>query len=727
MISTITYDGDGNNRVFPVSFTIKGEEYVKIFIDNVPVIDRTTYDIINNSIVFVVGEAPPVGTDNVVITVASSPTEVGDLDAPPSAVSTILDNLDNINIVAANVDLLKNTANGEYIVSELPATASIGDLALNIMDGKVYEYTETGWVVVATNAEGGGSGDGTAPIVPIDPVLPPYGTEGEFRYNTTDGQFYVYIDGEWKYITAPPTEGDIGIGVYSTNPTENLHEGMVIFNTTLNKLLKYSNGTWSQVVEPTTAAQEVANGSITTAKFASGITPVEIVDTLPTTDNFVGRMVLLTTDGKLYRYLSTGFTTAVATSNLTGTITSTQIADDAITTPKIATGAITADEISSNAITSDKITANAITTAKILAGAIGASQIAAGAITTDKLYAGAITAEKIATNAIDATKIVAGAISSDKLAANSVTAGAIVAGAISTYHLGAQVVTANQIAAGAITASKLSAGAISGQSITITSATNPTGGSGGVGSSLGWFSSSRDQVSVYGYNTYSSGTGVAGEGKTGGYFISTDGNACVADTYNSAGQWGFITYDKTYSGGGFSPFTGSHIVYSNEKLKVGQLVYSKDAWVHDIDNCLIHVGLTNTRNDKRVVGVVSYVNTTLIDNLEKNPLISINIGTTSTPNWVIKDEYKDYIDYMVKNNFKEIEINSLGEGGILVCSENGNIDNGDYLVSSTMKGYAMKQDDGLMYNYTVAKALESVDWSKESHTTKLIACTYHCG
>ena len=39
----------------------------------------------------------------------------------------------------------------------------------------------------------------------------------------------------------------------------------------------------------------------------------------------------------------------------------------------------------------------------------------------------------------------------------------------------------------------------------------------------------------------------------------------------------------------------------------------------------------------------------------------------------------------------------------------------------------MKQSDDLLHNYTVAKALEAVDWSQESETTKLIACTYHAG
>ena len=73
-------------------------------------------------------------------------------------------------------------------------------------------------------------------------------------------------------------------------------------------------------------------------------------------------------------------------------------------------------------------------------------------------------------------------------------------------------------------------------------------------------------------------------------------------------------------------------------------------------------------------------------------------------------------------------IYSLGDGIILVNNQNGNIQNGDYITTASGSGgYGCKQNDDLLHNYTVAKALEDVDWSTESESTKLIACTYHCG
>ena len=73
-------------------------------------------------------------------------------------------------------------------------------------------------------------------------------------------------------------------------------------------------------------------------------------------------------------------------------------------------------------------------------------------------------------------------------------------------------------------------------------------------------------------------------------------------------------------------------------------------------------------------------------------------------------------------------IMSVGDGYVLVNSQNGNIETGDYITTASGSGgYGCKQNDDLLHNYTVAKACDSVDWSEESTTYKLLACTYHCG
>ena len=74
------------------------------------------------------------------------------------------------------------------------------------------------------------------------------------------------------------------------------------------------------------------------------------------------------------------------------------------------------------------------------------------------------------------------------------------------------------------------------------------------------------------------------------------------------------------------------------------------------------------------------------------------------------------------------QVASLGDGPILVCNQTGNIENGDYITTASGSGgYGCKQDDDLLHNYTVAKALEDVDWEYEPLPYKIISATYHCG
>lgn len=165
----------------------------------------------------------------------------------------------------------------------------------------------------------------------------------------------------------------------------------------------------------------IADGVIGDTQLIDGSTLVGKVDTLPTlpdADYPEGKVVYLTTNGKLYRNDSDVWTAAVATVDLTGQITETQITDSAITTPKIAANAIVADKIAANAITTDKINANAITAAKIAAGTITATEIASATITAAKMVAGTITAASgiIADAAITNAKIADATIQSAKIA-----------------------------------------------------------------------------------------------------------------------------------------------------------------------------------------------------------------------------------------------------------------------------------------------------------------------
>ena len=101
--------------------------------------------------------------------------------------------------------------------------------------------------------------------------------------------------------------------------------------------------------------------------------------------------------------------------------------------------------------------------------------------------------------------------------------------------------------------------------------------------------------------------------------------------------------------------------------------------------------------------------------------------TTTANDKAVIGIYSENVDPDEVEGSNDHQVFALGDGHVLVCDEGGNIEIGDFICSSNTEGHGMKQNDDLMHSYTVAKATEAVDWSSESGTTKLIACTYHAG
>jgi len=304
---------------------------------------------------------------------------------------------------------------------------------------------------------------------------------------------------------------------------------------------------------------------------------------------------------------------------------------------------------------------------------------------------------------IDGGKITTGTINAALVNVSNINAGNITSGTLSAITL-----SGNTIVGGAISGASISTseqcyftGQVNARNIyaTNSSVTNIFSGPitcyGRIGNS-----SYGDMWSNY----FEAGTG-SGGGAGNAYGLSTG------------------TY-KAYVGGGVEPFTGIHIGYTQDSLEVGDIVSADDAWVISVVQTLVHLSNTSTSKDKKVFGVVSHASSDLLNHITENPLVS---QKDADDNWSVKPEYVDYINYMIDNNFTEVSVNALGEGGINVCSENGDILAGDYICSSNTLGKGMKQDEEYLANYTVAKALESVIWADEPNNTKMIACTYHCG
>jgi hypothetical protein len=155
----------------------------------------------------------------------------------------------------------------------------------------------------------------------------------------------------------------------------------------------------------------------------------------------------------------------------------------------------------------------------------------------------------------------------------------------------------------------------------------------------------------------------------------------------------------------YSQFTGSHHsrFVDIKEPRMGMIVVLDRAELNnEFDNQPKHfVSLTTKVNDKRVFGIIG----------SEKPIANEEANSVGP----------------------EYLIFALGDGVALVTDVNGNIENGDYLTTSSRAGYAQKQNTSQMMNFTVAKSLENVDWSEIKIDTKLgfkwklIAVTIHSG
>lgn len=252
-----------------------------------------------------------------------------------------------------------------------------------------------------------------------------------------------------------------------------------VFNTGDGKLYRWSGSAYVATVPAAdlvgqVGGTQIADAVLTTAKFAAGLRPVEIVSALPGSGNFEGRVAYLTTDAKLYRHNGTAWTSSVPATDLAGQVAGAQIADGAVSAIKTSIAAINAATggLNANTVDAAQIIANAVTALKLASGAVTAAKTAlaaidpntgnltANSVTAAQIAASAVTAGKIAADAVTANEIAANAVGVNELAAGAVTTGKLAAGAVTTAALAAGAVTANEIAAGTITGAKIAAGAV---------------------------------------------------------------------------------------------------------------------------------------------------------------------------------------------------------------------------------------------------------------------------
>jgi hypothetical protein len=175
--------------------------------------------------------------------------------------------------------------------------------------------------------------------------------------------------------------------------------------------------------------------------------------------------------------------------------------------------------------------------------------------------------------------------------------------------------------------------------------------------------------------------------------------------------------------GATGPFTGSH-----EGAMRNGAPYQPGDIVVDVQ-CLMRNGYSNTffevarsmqANQAGVIGVITYDN---------GPMNKVNLLAACPGPIEISPTGYAYGPpefNAVKNDYMVVQFNALGEGQINVCGQGGNIQAGDLIVTSSIPGKGMRQDDDIVRGRTVAKARESITFANEGEV-KTVACIYLCG
>ena len=220
----------------------------------------------------------------------------------------------------------------------------------------------------------------------------------------------------------------------------------------------------------------------------------------------------------------------------------------------------------------------------------------------------------------------------------------------------------------------------------------------------------------------STSAGVKGEGSVG---VSGDGSnmgvQAIGDTYGVHSRGAIYDFYAAGAGANYSPFTGSHEVRLSasvpKDLKVG-MIFSA-------------TGETSQRKDEDGnVSISSTLPTVKLSDSENDKTI---FGVFTSEQELSEDHW--YVDY-VKDDDRFALVNALGEGRLLVTDVNGEIEVGDFVTSSNIPGYAMRQNDDLLHSYTIGKVTEKVDWNNVGETIKyngknykvyLIGVTYTSG
>ena len=209
-----------------------------------------------------------------------------------------------------------------------------------------------------------------------------------------------------------------------------------------------------------------------------------------------------------------------------------------------------------------------------------------------------------------------------------------------------------------------------------------------------------------------------------GDFVAYDNSLNQAARIKLASGTGYAYYIVSGVGG---PFTGAHdaLISKTETIVQGDILVDVTLVRKATLSDTIFTVTKSTTPNQCALGVFN----SGTEMFELAPPTALVEGYRTQVNPLGDNDYipipaPQFYEYEPTHN--QAIVNSIGEGQINVCGENGNIAVGDLIVTSSTAGKGMKQADDLIRSYTVAKAREAATFSSPTDI-QMIACIYVSG
>jgi hypothetical protein len=267
---------DGSTRVFPIPSPIKGDNYCRIEIDGTYMADRSKYDIVNNSIVFIDVADVPNGSQLDVLVVQSeealgqlgSVTNIDLVAQNISGVNNVSNNIDNVNTVAntiANVVLAAmntgdidtvaaNITGVNTVASNIIDVESVADNMTSVIEAVASAATATAKAAEASNSAGVASLNATSAANSASSAA------------SSAGDAFAYSDlaqasatSSAQSATSAQASLDEFQGQYhgslATAPTVGVDAGDLYFDTVLSEMRVYTGTAWKTAVDTYTKSE----------------------------------------------------------------------------------------------------------------------------------------------------------------------------------------------------------------------------------------------------------------------------------------------------------------------------------------------------------------------------------------------------------------------------------------------------------------------------------------